>query len=73
MSHRRTSSRYSVASAWEKDVITLADGTLITLADELSVVVQAHAPGDTIKVTYHVNTNPTPVTVKVVLGSGPAQ
>jgi S1-C subfamily serine protease len=34
------------------DVITLADSTLITSADVLSVVVERHQPGDTITVRY---------------------
>jgi S1-C subfamily serine protease len=34
------------------DVIVLADGTLVTSADELSVVVGRHQPGDTIDLRY---------------------
>jgi S1-C subfamily serine protease len=34
------------------DVITLADATLIISADQLSVVVQRHQPGDVIKLRY---------------------
>jgi S1-C subfamily serine protease len=34
------------------DVITLADSTLITSADVLSVVVERHQPGDTISIRY---------------------
>ena len=49
------------------DVITIADGNLITSGDELSVVVGAHQPGATISVRYfRANVEST---VSVVLGS----
>ena len=50
------------------DVITLADSTLITSASQLTVVVQKHQPGDTIKVRYYRGNAQTDVTV--TLGSG---
>ncbi len=49
------------------DVITLADGNLITSGDELSVVVGQHQPGDTISVRYFRANVET--TISVVLGS----
>jgi S1-C subfamily serine protease len=55
------------------DVITEIDGQAVTSGSDLQTILLTKKPGDTIKVTYHVNTNATPVTVKVVLGSGPAQ
>lgn len=55
------------------DVITEIDGQSVTSGSALQTILLTKKPGDTIKVTYHVNTNATPVTVKVVLGSGPAQ
>jgi S1-C subfamily serine protease len=55
------------------DVITSIDGQSVTSGSALQTILLTKKPGDTIKVTYHVNTNATPVTVKVVLGSGPAQ
>jgi S1-C subfamily serine protease len=54
-------------------VITEIDGQSVTSGSALQTILLTKKPGDTIKVTYHVNTNATPVTVKVVLGSGPAQ
>jgi S1-C subfamily serine protease len=51
------------------DVITVADGALVTSGDELSVVVERHQPGDTISIRYfHANTN-TESTISVTLGS----
>src|SRR5580704_13131671 len=55
------------------DVITSIDGQSVTSGSALQTLLLTKKPGDTIKLTYHVNTNATPVTVKVVLGSGPAQ
>jgi S1-C subfamily serine protease len=55
------------------DVITEIDGQAVTSGSDLQTILLTKKPGDTIRVTYHVNTNPTPVTVSVVLGSGPAQ
>ena len=49
------------------DVITLADGTLITSGDELSVVVERHQPGDTITVRYFRGSAES--TVSVTLGT----
>jgi S1-C subfamily serine protease len=49
------------------DVVTLADGTLITSGDELTVVVQEHAPGDTISLKYFRGS--TELTTTVTLGS----
>jgi S1-C subfamily serine protease len=57
----------------EGDVITAIDGQSVTTGSELQTILLTKKPGDTIKLTYHVNTSPTPMTVKVVLGSGPAQ
>ncbi len=50
------------------DVITVADGTLITSAAALTVTVQKHQPGDVIKVRYYRGNSPTDV--NVTLGSG---
>jgi S1-C subfamily serine protease len=55
------------------DVITEIDGQSVTSGSELQTILLTKKPGDTIKLTYHVNTSPTPMTVSVVLGSGPAQ
>jgi S1-C subfamily serine protease len=55
------------------DVITSIDGQSVTSGSALQTILLTKKPGDTIKLTYHVNTNATPVTVKIVLGSGPAQ
>ena len=55
------------------DVITSIDGQSVTSGSALQTILLTKKPGDTIELTYHVNTNATPVTVKVVLGSGPAQ
>ncbi len=49
------------------DVITLADGTLINSADQLSVVVGQHKPGDVISVKYVRGSAES--TVSVTLGS----
>jgi S1-C subfamily serine protease len=49
------------------DVITVADGTLVTSGDELSVVVERHQPGDQISVRYFRGSTET--TVSVTLGS----
>jgi S1-C subfamily serine protease len=49
------------------DVITVADGTLVTSGDELSVVVGRHQPGDTISVRFFRGS--TEMTVSVSLGS----
>jgi S1-C subfamily serine protease len=49
------------------DVITVADATLITSGDQLTVVVQDHRPGDTIKVRYF--RKGTEADVTVTLGS----
>jgi putative serine protease PepD len=48
-------------------VITLADATLITSGDELSIVVARHKPGDTISVRYY--RGGTESTTSVTLGS----
>ena len=49
------------------DVITVLDTTLIDSADELTVTVQARAPGETVAVRYFRGNKET--SVKVVLGS----
>ncbi|MBV9593878.1 MAG: trypsin-like peptidase domain-containing protein [Actinobacteria bacterium] len=49
------------------DVITVADSNLVTSGDELTVVVQAHKPGDTIKLRYYRGGQA--IDVNVTLGS----
>jgi S1-C subfamily serine protease len=49
------------------DVITLADATLITSGDELSIVVERHKPGDLISIRYY--RAGTESTTSVTLGS----
>ncbi len=51
------------------DVVVALDGKAVTTADALRAVVDAHAPGDTLKVT--VVRDGERVTVDVVLGSRP--
>ena len=45
------------------DVITVVDGRLIDSADELTVTVQMHQPGDTVKVRYYRGSKQNDVTV----------
>jgi len=52
------------------DVITLVDGTLIDSADQLTVTVSAHRPGDVVTVHYFANNTGSERTVQVTLGSG---
>jgi serine protease Do len=49
------------------DVITLVDSTLIDSSDRLTVVVQSHKPGDTVKVRYYRGNKESDV--NVVLGT----
>jgi putative serine protease PepD len=57
----------AVAGIKAGDVITVADSTLITSADELTVVVQQHKPGDVIKLRYYRGSKA--VDVSVTLGT----
>jgi S1-C subfamily serine protease len=63
----------SDAGLIQGDVLTEIDGQPVTSGSALQTILLTKKPGDTIKVTFHANTSPTPQTVNVVLGSGPAQ
>ena len=52
----------------EGDVIKLIDGKLITSADDLTVAVQKHHPGDVVTLRYIRGAKES--NVKVTLGSG---
>jgi S1-C subfamily serine protease len=47
------------------DVVTVADGSLVTSGDELSVVVARHQPGDTISLRYYRGDNEVDTSVKL--------
>jgi serine protease Do len=47
------------------DVITMVDSTLIDSSDRLTVVVQRHKPGDTVKVRYYRGNKESDVTVSL--------
>jgi putative serine protease PepD len=54
------------------DVVTAADGQVVQSCDQLTAILQHHAPGDRIPVTYHRSGTSHETTTTVTLGgSGP--
>ncbi len=53
------------------DIITAVDGTAVTSADELTTILEGHAPGDQVALTW-IDTSDAAQTATVTLAQGPA-
>jgi PDZ domain len=54
------------------DVVTAADGQVVQSCDQLTAILQHHAPGDRISVTYHRSGTSHKTTTTVTLGGSGA-